>query len=277
MALSAHSIPTIVSSAILETLQNELVYSRLFNQNFTGDVVPGNTVKIPSIGSVTVRDYSVYTDMLEEEASDASQSMVIDQQKYFNIVLDDIDAAMAKPEILAAYAREAAYQMRDTIDAYLGGVAAAGSLVTGLGDGTTPLSISDANVESTLIRMARLLDENNVPRAGRVVVVPPWFVEVLVTGNLTTKTDNLREAENGTVGRFAGFDILMSNNVPNTAGDKWKIVGGSNVSATMALAINKTEVLRHEKQFADKLRGLAVYGSKLTRATTVAVATCDEA
>ncbi|SIP92943.1 P22 coat protein-gene protein 5 [Alkalispirochaeta americana] len=278
MPLSAHTIPTIVGQAILESLRENLVYARAFNEDYLGDVVPGNAVKIPSIGAVTVKDYMTYTDMDEEEVDDASQTMTIDQQKYFNVVIDDIDAAMAKPAIMAAYAREAAFQLQATIDDYLGGVLAAGGAITDdLGDETTPLDINSVNVGETLRLIARKLDDAKTPRSGRFVIVPPWFVEDLVTANIADSTDNAGELAEGLVARYAGFDVLMSHQTPNTSGDKWKIVAGSKISATWALAINKTEMLRHPKQFADIMRGLAVYGARVTRAATIAVATCDEA
>ena len=116
MALSTDTIPTIVGEAILETLKGNLTYSRLMNEDYLGDIVPGNAVKIPAIGSVTIGDYTVYTDMSDEEVADDSQTLNISSQSYFSIVIDDIDAAMAKPAIMAAYAREASYQMAATID-----------------------------------------------------------------------------------------------------------------------------------------------------------------
>ena len=59
--------------------------------------------------------------MDDEKAEDSSQSLTIDQQQYFSIVLDDIDAAMSKPAILAAYAREAAHQIQKRLTATLPG------------------------------------------------------------------------------------------------------------------------------------------------------------
>ena len=273
MALSAATIPTIVSSGILESLKENLVYGRLLNDDYLGDVIPGNAVKIPSIGSVTVSPYTVYTDMDDEEAEDSSQSLTIDQQQYFSIVLDDIDAAMSKPAILAAYAREAAHQIQKKIDGYLAGILSAGTLTTGLGDGTTPIEVNSANIGSQLSAMAVLLDNALVPRSGRYVVLPPWAVEKLVLANIADSTNNVGELAEGFVARHAGFNVLMSPLVPNTAGAKYKIIAGSNISATKAIGINKTEIIRHPTQFADKLRGLAVYGAKLTRAATVCVGT----
>lgn len=273
MALSAATIPTIVSSGILESLKENLVYGRLLNDDYLGDVIPGNTVKIPSIGAVTVSPYTVYTDMTDKKAEDSSQSLTINQQQYFSIVLDDIDAAMSKPAILAAYAREAAHQIQKKIDGYLAGVLSAGTLTTGLGDGTTPIEVNSANIGSQLSAMAVLLDNALVPRSGRYVVLPPWAVEKLVLSNIADSTNNVGELSEGFVARHAGFNVLMSPLVPNTAGAKYKIIAGSNISATKAVGIDKTEIIRHPTQFADKLRGLAVYGAKLTRAATVCVGT----
>lgn len=278
MALSADTIPTIVGDAILESLRENLVYSQMFNEDYLGDVAPGNAVKIPAIGSVTVDDYTEYTDMSDQEAADSSQTMNIDQQKFFSIVLDDIDAAMSKPAIMAAYAREASHQMQATIDTFLGSTLADdGTLTSDLGTDVSPIEINSSNVGSTLRLMARKLDDALVPRQGRYVIVPPWFLEDLVAADIVDNTSNSAVIANSMVARYAGFDVLLSHQVPNDAGDAWKIVAGTNQSATMALAINQTEMLRHPTQFADKMRGLAVYGARVTRPATVAVLTANEA
>jgi hypothetical protein len=278
MALTANTIPTIVGDAILETLKGNLVYRKLFNGNYTGSVAPGNVVKIPSIGSVTIGAYSEYTDMDDDEASDAGASMAVDQQSYFSIVLDDVDAAMAKPAVMAAYASEATFRLQNTIDGYLGGLlATGGTLTTGLGDDTTPIEVNAANVDVQLRLMARMLDDAKVPRSGRFAVLPPWAVEDLVESNIVDNTNNADALANAMVAKYAGFDILMSQSVPNTTGAAYKVVAGSAISATMAIAINNTEMLRHPTQFADKFRGLAVYGGKVTRPDTICVATWNEA
>lgn len=98
MALTAATIPTNVSSLLLESLKTNLVFAKLFNQNYMGDVVPGATVKIPSIEAVSVRAYTKYTDTTADNAGDTSIDLVIDKQNYFSILLDDIDKVLAKPE-----------------------------------------------------------------------------------------------------------------------------------------------------------------------------------
>jgi hypothetical protein len=107
--------------------------------------------------------------------------------------------------------------------------------------------------------------------------LPPWAVEDLVESNIVDNTNNADALANAMVAKYAGFDILMSQSVPNTTGAEYKVVAGSAISATMAIALNNTEMLRHPTQFADKFRGLAVYGGKVTRPDTICVGTWNEA
>jgi hypothetical protein len=278
MALTANTIPTLVGQAILEALRKGLVYSRLFNRDYQGDVTYGDSVKIPGIGSVSVSDYTRYTDLTWNPVSDESQTLPIDQAKSFSIVIDDLDEVQSKPDVWAAYGREARYQLQDVIDQYLASVlAAGGTLTSDLGNDTTPLEINSANIGEKLLLIARKLDEAKVPRERRVAVLPPWAIEDLTLANILESTDNTSELENGEVGRYAGFDILMSNNVPNSSGTAYKIVAGSDISATLAMQIEKVETIRLESYFGDGLRGLSVYGSKVTRPDTIAVMTANEA
>jgi hypothetical protein len=272
MALSSASIPVIVSSAILELLHQNLVYAKLFNEDYQGDVAAGNTVKIPSIGAVVTEAYTRYTDLTGQNAADTSVDLLIDQQRAFSITIDDIDKAQAKPAILAAYAKEATFQLQKDVDAYLASVLVAGTLVTGLGTSTTPIEVNSANIAAQLRAMALLLDNALVPRAGRAIVLPPWAIDKLVLASIVNAVDITAPAAEQLVGRYAGFNILMSPLVPNTASAKYRIVGGAPISATYAVQVEKTEQLRHPKQFADVLRGLLVYGAKLSRPATIASA-----
>ena len=123
--------------------------------------------------------------------------------------------------------------------------------------------------------LAVQLDEQNVPSEGRFAVIPPWFHGLLLTddrfvGAGSAGTD--ATLRNGQVGTAAGFNVLKSNNVP-VATDDYSILAGSNQGITFAEQIRKVEALRHNKQFADIVRGLVLYGSKLVNADELAVLT----
>jgi len=266
----------IFSPVLLQALRDRLVYSRFFNNDYQGNVTYGNKVAIVNLDAVTVGPYTRDTAIDYELASDTKQSLLIDQQQYFAVSVDDIDAVQSNANILGGLAADGAFQLAKTMDTFLAGVVSAGAgIVSGLGTSGAPLAITSADVKALLLTIGRKLDEANVPRQGRAVAVPPWFLEKIVLAGITDSTANQDMLLNGSAGRFLGFDVLVSNSVPvDTA--KFQIVAGTNLGATMAMQLAKTEQIRLESHFADAIRGLAVYGGKVTRAGTIAKAWVTE-
>jgi len=69
---------------------------------------------------------------------------------------------------------------------------------------------------------------------------------------------------NGYVGQLFGFNILISNNVSNN-GTVWNIMAFTRSAITHASQIAKVEATRIEDSFADGVKGLYLYGSKVVR------------
>jgi len=82
---------------------------------------------------------------------------------------------------------------------------------------------------------------------------------------------------NGYIGRAAGFDVLKSNNVPNTNGALYKIIAGHSIAWSYAEQVNQVEAYRPERRFADAVKGLHLYGGKTVRPTALAVLTASKA
>jgi len=74
------------------------------NRQYEGEIrQAGNTVKIASISDVTVGDYIQNTNITDPETlSDTDQTLLIDQQKYFNFFVDSIDRAQQNVDVLDA-------------------------------------------------------------------------------------------------------------------------------------------------------------------------------
>src|SRR5690348_16449492 len=91
--------PTIWSAQILSVLEKELVYgsSICSNRNYEGEISAyGSSVKITQIGTPTVGDYTKDTDMTTQVLTDSQLQLFIDQSKYFNFEVDDIDMAQVR-------------------------------------------------------------------------------------------------------------------------------------------------------------------------------------
>ena len=125
-----------------------------------------------------------------------------------------------------------------------------------------------------------LLDEADVPLAGRFCVVPAWFHGLLLKDDRFINAGTLRSDRvlaNGTVGEAAGFTILKSNKVPNDEGAKYKILAGHRIATTYAEQILDLQTYKPEQLFGDAVKGLHVYGAKVVRPTALACLIADKA
>jgi hypothetical protein len=140
-----------------------------------------------------------------------------------------------------------------------------------------------------LNRAGRLLDQQNVPREGRWVVLDPVFIEMLkdedsrLLNSDWGKSGGLR---NGRVTEtpLYGFRVYESNNLPvvgtgpATAGTANQltnfgvIIFGNDSAVATAEQINKTEKYRDPDSFADIVRGMHLYGRKILRPESIVTA-----
>nr|UWD72821.1 MAG: coat protein [Bacteriophage sp.] len=279
-------IPQVWSAKILEALDKELVYAELFNTDYEGEITEaGDTVHIAQVGDVTIKDFDCGTDIAApDDVKVEDLTLDIDQSKYFNISVCDVNEVQSKISLLDTATQRAGYGFADVCDKYLGSLLATGGTVKdGLGEKATPINITADNAYETLVKMKTALDKANLPKQERKVVVPPEFEGFMlldprfVAVPVDASQDRLTE---GTVYRAAGFEIRTSNNVPSEADGGsggtttvYSIVGSSPIQGTFAQQILKTEAYRPEKRFADAVKGLHVYGAKVLRPQVVAVAT----
>ena len=275
-------IPELWSARLLYALENSHVATNLVNRNYQGQITnAGDTVHINSIGAITVSDYTKNTDMSAPETlATTDQTLVINQAKSFNFQVDDVDKVQAAGDLIDTAMGRAAYALADVSDAFLlktiaNGVASANKI----GAKATLTALTASNVYENIVKMRTLLDKANVPTTGRTIVVPPEVYALLLLDDRFAKSgsDSGQNALlNGMVGRVAGFDVFMSNNcVSGTDGGSgstaYFVITAQVASATTyAEQIIKTEGYRMESRFADGVKGLHVYGAKVTDGNQIA-------
>lgn len=277
-------IPTVWAGRLLQALEKALVYgqSNVVNRDYEGEIrQKGDSVKIATVGDVTIGNYTKDTDMTVQILDDAEQMLAITQQKYFNFTYDDIDDAQQAVETMNAAMQSAAYKLKDVADSFIAGNYVYAPADTGVGDDSTPLAALATNVAyKLLVDLGVKLDERNVPSDGRFVIVPPFFHGALLQDDRFVKTGGTNAESrlvNGMVGEAAGFTVLKSNNVPNTSAAKYKVIAGHPSAFSYAEQVAKVETYRVEKQFANGVKGLHVYGGKLIRPQAWAVGTVNNA
>ena len=271
-------IPELWSARLLNALDKSHVFANVVNRDYEGDIKKmGDTVHINTIGAVTIGTYTQNTDFSSgpETLATTDQTLTIDQAKYFNFQVDDIDAAQAAGDIMDKAMTRAAYGLADASDKYIAGILAGAADASNLVS-SSAVALTSSNVYENVVKMRTILDKANVPTAGRWLVIPPEMYALILLDDRFVKTGGeMAEGilRTGLVAQAAGFDIYLSNNcvsVNSNSKDTYTIVGGVDSAATYAEQIVSTEAYRPEKRFADAVKGLHVYGAKVVDKAQIA-------
>jgi hypothetical protein len=277
-------MPTVWAARLLTALEKTLVYGQanVCSREYEGEIADaGNTVKIASIGAVSVGDYVKNVEIGDPEIlTDSDQMLSIDQAKYFHFYVDSVDRAQQNVNTMDEAMKRSANALREQADLFLASVMTAGVDSGNLiGSTATPELPTPETAYSYLVDLAVLLDEANCPIDGRFVVVPAWFHGMLLKDERFVKAGTRRSdaaLANGEVGEAAGFTILKSNNVPNTSGAKYKIIAGHSSATAYAEQILDLHSYKPEKRFGDAVKGLHVYGAKVVRPAALAMLVADK-
>ena len=290
----------------------------------------GDSVRIIKEPEVSVQAYSRGTQVVPQDLDDEDFTLVIDQANYFAFKIDDIEVAHSHVNFESLATDRAGYRLRDQFDqeifGYMSGYKqtalhanASTARLAADKSGTDPVSsdadgllasmkldFSDFGGTATSIpvgqntsaisplavinRMARKLDQQNVDRDGRWLVVDPVFAEQLndensklLSNDFAGRQDAGDILRNGRIidGMVRGFRIYMSNNLPilgtgagtvatgGSATNFGVIIAGHDSAVATASQIEKVETYRDNDSFSDVVRGLHLYGRKLLRPEAV--------
>ena len=290
----ANFVPSVWAADILRALQTLLVYANpaIINSDYEGDIASvGDSVRINMVGDVTVKDYTKGSDIdSPEDLTDAQLTLLIDQAKYFNFAVDDIDKRQAQNGLREEAAMRAAYGLRKALDSFVAAQYTdidTGNFVGSTGSAITGFSSDSKKAYKQLTVLKQKLDDTDTPEEGRWVVVPTWFEGYLLNDdrvisygtpeNRTAMKEGFKAGDNGLIGRAAGFDVYRSTLVPNSSSTEYKVIAGHRSAWSKAEQILETEAYRPEKRFADALKGLHVYGAKVVRPSNLACLVATDA
>jgi hypothetical protein len=285
-------MPEIFSKKVLNFFRKASVAEAITNTDYAGEIAAfGDSVKIIKEPVITVDQYERGQDITATKLTDQELTLIIDKANAFKFIVDDIETNMSHVNFKEVATSSAAYSLRDAfdqgviIDMFAGvsasspnhilGSDSATDLAAGTFDGTGNLDIGFASGEhdpiDVLSRMARLLDDSNVPEEGRWFLADPQFYEVLVQSSSKLLSVDFNAGQgsirNGLVssGKLRGFDMYKTNNIAATSSAAGKILAGHISSTCTAQTITSTEVIRDPSSFGDIVRGLHVYGAKVLR------------
>lgn len=266
-----HFIPEIWSSYILERYMAKNVFASLVDRKYEGEARKGNTIHIPGVVAPAVKDYKAASRTTSADAiSDTGIDILIDQEKNFDFYVDDIDNAQSNENLLPLYTDAAGDSLATDADQFIANLLVANA--TGMPWSSNPTTGDGA---FNVVKDARkLMNKASVPDDDlRVAVVNAEFEALLVgADSKLTSFDSSGDTaglRNATVGKLLGFRVVTSNNLPES--DSPQAVFFHQRAAAFVSQIDEVEGMRAQDKFADRIRGLHVYGGKVVKAPGVLV------
>lgn len=281
-------LPKVYSKQVLNFFRKASVVEAITNTDYAGEIAAyGDSVRIIKEPTITVYQYERGADVTKTALTDQEVTLIVDVANAFKFIVDDIETNMSHVNFRDVATSSAAYALRDAFDAgvlasMFAGVSSsapdhiigadAGAGTAGVNETTASIDLIDvADPLDVMARMARLLDDQNIPEEGRWFVASPAFYESLSqsSSKLLSVDYNAGQGSirNGLVssGKLRGFNMYKSNNIAATATATGKCLAGHMSSTATAQTITSTEVIRDPSSFGDIVRGLHVYGAKVLR------------
>ena len=289
---NSYFLPSVYSRKVLNFFRKASVIEGITNTDYAGEISAyGDSVKIIKEPVISVSDYTRGSDTSATKLTDQEINLVVDSAKAFKFIVDDIETNMSHVNFKEVASSSAAYALKDSYDAavlatmFSGVSASSPDHIIGSDSGNADATMSHATNSVDLLgsdgtgvdaldlmaRMARKLDDQNVPEEGRWFVAGPQFYEELgKSGSKLLSVDfnaGQGSIRNGLVssGKLRGFDMYKSNNIAATSSASGKVMAGHMSSTATANTILSTEVIRDPSSFGDIVRGLHVYGAKVLR------------
>jgi hypothetical protein len=311
-------IPTLWSGKLLAKFYQNTILSEVCNTDYEGELKnQGDTIRIRLAPSISISDYTVGQSLSYEVPVPIYQDMQVNKGKYFGVQVNDVLAYQSDMNLMNMFTEDAAKQLKIAIEnevffnnfvtegpvaANEGATAGAISASYNLGTDTTPIDqATPANILNAILRMASVLDEQNVPEDGRFLIMTPYDRHLLMQSNIAQAYftgDQSSTIRTGKIGMLDRFSVYVSNLLPRGEAGKALVPGlsatssgatlssakvrrimvaGTKAASSFAMTVSKTEPLRNQTDFGDIVRGLAVYGRKIVKPQALVTATVGSA
>ena len=264
---------TIWSKAIQKELKTITSLRNHCDFEYEKDSKNAKEVKILSVTRPTIKTYVPGNAITLEGLTDAAQTLQLNQYRYFNFEVEDIDKAQSVPGLMEDASRQAALGLAEEGDKYVASLIEAGveAVSNPLGQSATVISLTKSNAVASVEDGFTYLYENNcrVNDTFYLEVAPKVFTTYRQA--LTElSTDNPEILKKGAVGKINNAYVCIENLLPTGAtgtgsDDIYYNVLRTDKAIAFAEQINKVEAYRPQSAFQDALKGLYVFGAKIVR------------
>ena len=147
-----------------------------------------------------------------------------------------------------------------------------------IGSTDSAVALTTSNIYSTFVDLAAKLKKSNATSAKQTpwVIINPDLEAILLKTSQFTGASNLGDEtlRKGAIGKIAGMDVLVSNNLTATS-SKYNVLAGTNDAITFASKVITLETVRDTGSFSDIVRGLYAYGACVVNPGALAKLICS--
>lgn len=239
---------------------------------FERETANAKEVKILGVTRPTIRTYVPGTPLQREGGTDSSQLLKLDQYRYFDFEVEDIDKAQSVPGLIEALSKEATLGLSEEGDKYVASlvVAEAGNSGTKVAFGTATdiSSVTDGGIALLETGFKKLYENNcKVTDTYHLEINPEWYT-ILRPEIIELDTNNSDLIKKGYVGKYGNALISIENLLGKaTVGSQVCTLAMLRTNKAIAYAgqIDKVEAYRPHDAFQDALKGLYVFGATIVR------------
>lgn len=264
--------PIKFSAKVLERIDPLTLMLAYANRDYDGDLSENSTVKIRSVGDITLSPYvKGVTNLSSQDLSPTSEDFTVTDASSFQFAVDDVDARQNDLSAMDLYARRAAFAIADAIEKKIFAQytkALAANQITGAAGAN--ITLTKDNVYDNFVLAAEKLNVQNVIGGNRWMVVDPKSASAIALSPMLTRSTAMGDAivsgqsvQGGArvdqyIGNIAGFATYWSNYVPSAGGARF-ITYGQGEPFNYAGQIIETEMFRSQVRFENVMRGLLLH------------------
>ena len=265
---------TIWSKSIQEALKTITSLRNHCDFQYEKDSKNAKEVKILGVVRPTIRTYVPGTALTLEAGTDASQTLQINQYKYFNFEVEDIDKAQSVPGLMEALAKEASRGLAEEGDKYVASLIEAGveDGVSPLGQSASVISLTTSNAMASVEDGFAYLYGKNVPVNSEFYLELAPKVFTVYRQSLTEiSTNNPEILKRGAVGKINNAYVCIENLLPTgktgtgSVDNVYYNVLRTSKAIAFAEQIDKVEAFRPHDAFQDAVKALYVFGAVMAR------------
>ena len=270
MAIS-HFQQTIWSKSIQEALKTITSLRNHCDFMYEKDSKNAKEVKILNVTRPTIRTYVPGNALTLEAASDGSQTLQINQYRYFDFEVEDIDKAQSVPGLMEALTKEAARGLAEEGDKYVAGLIETATEAGTIGKSSSVISLTKANAMASVEDgFAYLYGKNCKVSDEFYLELAPVPFTIYRQSLTELSTNNPEILKKGAVGRINNAYVCVENLLPTGAtgtgaDDIYYNVLRTSKAIAFVEQIDKVEAFRPESAFQDAVKALYVFGAKIVR------------